>query len=101
MDPPDVDSSPERRRDDANMVLIEHRLTSLETKVDAGFQQLNDTVIATSSLFLRLDLYMSERDNQRADIEAAKKLAMWTLGLTISVFMGAIVIGIIRAAGLT
>lgn len=88
-----------RRRDDANMAVIEHRLRTLETRVDAGFTSVQETIVATSVTFVRLDLYMSERDNQRADIEAVRKLAMWSVGLVVSTALGAIVLGIISMSG--
>ena len=71
------------------------RLDHLESRVSSGFRELNDTIIATSGTYLRLDLYMAERDAQRADVEAVKKLAMWALGLVCSVTLGAVILGIL------
>lgn len=93
----------DRRRlnDDANMAVIEHRLTSLEYKVDNGFQSLHETIIATSTTFVRLDLYLAQREGDREDIDRAIKIAMWALGLICATVIGAILVGVMGAAGLT
>lgn len=75
------------------------RLNKLEGKVDSGFEGVQATIIATSTTFVRLDLYLSERDAMKADVDAVKKLAMWTLGMMISVCIGAIILGILSASG--
>lgn len=88
-----------RRADDAHRAVLEHRLTSLERKVDTGFSSLHETIVATSTTFVRLDLYLSERDNLRADIEAVRRLAMWSVGLVCTTAVGAVVLGIVAASG--
>lgn len=81
------------------MAVIAHRLTALEKRVDEGFGQLQATIIATSLTFVRLDLYLSERDNMRADMDALRRLSMWSLGLVCSTAIGAIVLGILSMSG--
>lgn len=90
----------ERRADDTVTTgELGRRLDKLEGKVDRGFEELRDTIVATSSTFLRLDLYLAERDAQRADLEAVKKIAMWALALVCSTVLGAVLLAIISMSG--
>lgn len=84
--------------DDSNAV-IAHRLTALEKRVDEGFHALNKTIIDTSHTFVRNDLYQSERDNMRADMDGLRRLCMWALGLVCSTAIGAIVYGLVSLSG--
>lgn len=90
----------ERRADDTVTTgELGRRLDKLEGKVDRGFEELRDTIVATSVTFVRLDLYLSERDALKDDIESVRKLSMWALALVVSTTIGAIVLGIIGASG--
>lgn len=93
-----MDERQERHRDESSAV-IAHRLTTLEHRVEKGFATLNKTIIDTSITFVRLDLYLSERDSMRADMDALRRLAMWSLGLVCSTAIGAVVLGIIGMSG--
>ena len=77
-----------------------YRLTELEKKVDAGFASVNATIISTSVTYVRGDLYQAQREADRSDVEAARKLAMWALALVSSTALGAIVLGIVNASGI-
>ncbi len=88
----------ERRSDESTAVIV-HRLTTLEHRVDDGFTTLNKTIIDTSLTFVRLDLYLSERDNARADMEALRRLVMWAIGLVCSTTIGAVILGILGMSG--
>lgn len=92
---------PQERRADDTVTTGElgRRLEKLEEKVDRGFESLNETIVATSVTFVRLDLYLSERDNMKDDLEAVRKLSMWALALVVSTTIGAIVLGIVSASG--
>lgn len=78
---------------------LDRRLSRLESKVDGGFEALHARIISTSSTFVRADLYVSERDHTRDEIDGVRKLAMWAIGLVCSVAVGAIIIGIVNASG--
>ena len=82
------------------MALFSHRLTELEKKVDAGFAGVNATIISTSVSYVRADLYDAQREADRSDVEAGRKLAMWALGIVVSTALGAIVLGIVSASGI-
>lgn len=92
--------SPNRRADDSiSTGELGRRLERLESHVSDGFRELNATIIATSSTYLRIDLYLSERDAQKEELEATRRIAMWALGTICSVTLGAIVLGIISLSG--
>lgn len=79
---------------------LEVRVEDGFKKTDSGLEHLQAMILALSTTYVRLDLYLSERDTMRNDIETAKKIAMWSLGAIASVVIGAIVVAMVGASGI-
>lgn len=79
--------------------VLAFRIGQLERQVETGFKDVQKTILDTSLTFVRLDLYLSERDGMRADMDAIRKLAMWAVGLVCSTALGAVILGIVAMSG--
>lgn len=74
---------------------LEARMESMEVRMDKGFNQVRASI--ESLTFVRKDVYESDqrtatewRTNMEKDVENARKIAMWSLGVVTSLTIGAV-----------
>lgn len=92
--------------DELHWPLIDHRLTSLENRVERGFKAIDHKLDTLT--FVRTDVYAAEQvalAQWKAGLEAAveknERNLFWLFSLIGVAFLGAVVAGIARLAGLS
>lgn len=92
--------------DEQHWPLIDHRLTSLENRVERGFKEIDRKLDGLA--FVRADVYAAEQAAlaQRlaaldATVEKNERNLFWLFSLIGVAFLGAVVAGIARLAGLS
>lgn len=76
---------------------IEDRIDRFEQMTSEHFRVLHDQIAALR--FVPLDLYLSERDTLRGEVDKASRLGMWALGLMCSIVLGSVILGIVGMSG--
>lgn len=76
---------------------VEQAVRDLRRDVHDRF---NEVAVSIGTLnFVSKDVYMSERESMRRDIESTHRLAQWAVGLVASTTIGAIIVAILGLSG--
>jgi len=77
----------DRREDYISTGELGRRVDRMERTMNDGFTSLHELVIETTASYVRLDLYLSERDTMRSDLDALTFMLRWLFGLVVAIVL--------------